>query len=112
MAGFFCAATDTTGQHLAEQTVRSNDKWMRAQKEAFQVAMNGAPLDDALGILARMVSEETAGEARTAFYVVDPDGACLHPITGASPTRSRWIGFPSAMNRWRAAWRAPPGAPS
>jgi PAS domain-containing protein len=83
VGGFYCGASETTGQHLAEQAVQSNLKWMRGQREAFQAAMNGAPLEAALGILARMVSEETAGEARTAFYVVDPDGACLHPISGA-----------------------------
>jgi len=56
---------------------------MRGQKEAFQAAINGAPLEDSLGILARIVSEETAGEARTAFYIADPDVTFLDPIRGA-----------------------------
>jgi PAS domain S-box-containing protein len=75
--------TDVTEQKRAEQTLRTNEQRMRGQKEAFQAAIDGAALEDALGILARMVSKETAGEARTAFYIADPDGACLHPIRGA-----------------------------
>ena len=42
-----------------------------------------APLEDSLAILAGIVTEETAGEARTAFYIADPDVTCLHPIRGA-----------------------------
>ena len=45
--------------------LRTNEKRMRGQKEAFQAAIHGAPLEDSLGILARIVTEETAGEART-----------------------------------------------
>ena len=71
-------------QHArAEEALRTNEKRMRGQKEAFQAAIHGAPLEDSLGILARIVTEETAGEARTAFYIADPDLTCLHPIRGA-----------------------------
>lgn len=67
----------------AEKALRTNEKRMRGQKEAFQAAIDGATLEDTLGILARIVTEETAGEARTAFYMADPDLTCLHPIRGA-----------------------------
>src|SRR5215208_6001736 len=71
-------------QHaLAEEALRTNEKRMRGQKEAFQAAIDGAPLEDSLGILARIVAEETTGEARTAFYIADPDVTCLNPIRGA-----------------------------
>jgi PAS domain S-box-containing protein len=71
-------------QHArAEDARRSNEERMRGQKEAFQAAIHGAPLADSLGILARLVTEETEGEARTAFYIADPDLTCLHPIRGA-----------------------------
>src|SRR5215218_2266400 len=71
-------------QHArADEALRTNEKRMRGQKEAFQAAINGAPLEDSLGILARIVSEETAGEARTAFYIADPDVTFLDPIRGA-----------------------------
>jgi PAS domain S-box-containing protein len=70
-------------QARAEETLRTNEKRMRGQKEAFQAAIDGAPLEDSLGILARIVTEETAGEARSAFYIADPDLTCLNPIRGA-----------------------------
>ena len=71
-------------QHArAEEALRTNEKRMRGQKEAFQAAIDGAPLEDSLAILAGIVTEETAGQARTAFYIADPDVTCLHPIRGA-----------------------------
>ncbi|HSK83103.1 MAG TPA: PAS domain S-box protein [Rubrobacter sp.] len=71
-------------QHArAEEAARTNEKRLRGQKEAFQAAIHGAPLEDSLGILARIVTEETAGEARTAFYIADPDATYLDPIRGA-----------------------------
>ena len=73
----------TVQRAVAEEALRTNEKRMRRQKEAFQAAIDGAPLEESLGILARIITEETAGEARTAFYVADPDLTCLHPIRGA-----------------------------
>jgi PAS domain S-box-containing protein len=67
----------------SEANLRLNDQRMRGQKEAFQAAINGASVEDSLHMLTRMVTEETAGEARTAFYIADPDGTRLHPIRGA-----------------------------
>ena len=67
----------------AEKALRTNEKRMRGQNEAFQAAIHGAPREDSLGILAGIVTEETAGEARTTFYIADPDVTCLHPIRGA-----------------------------
>ena len=67
----------------AEEALQTNEKRMRGQKEAFQAAINGAKLEDSLAILARLVTEETAGQARTAFYIADPDLTCLNPIRGA-----------------------------
>lgn len=67
----------------AEAALRTNDERMRAQKEAFQAAINGAPLGESLEILARMATDEMAGEARTAFYIADQDGHHLRPVRGA-----------------------------
>jgi PAS domain S-box-containing protein len=80
---WFGATADITERRRAEEAPRTDEKRTRGQKEAFQAAINGAPLADALGMLSRLVTEETAGEARTAFYIVDADGARLHPIRGA-----------------------------
>jgi PAS domain S-box-containing protein len=71
-------------QHVrAKGALRTNERRMLRQKGAFQAAIDGAPLADSLGILARLVTEETEGQARTAFYIADPDVTCLHPIRGA-----------------------------
>ncbi|NML47491.1 response regulator [Ramlibacter sp. G-1-2-2] len=55
----------------------------RRQNEALQAVVRGAPMQESLAILARMVAEETQGEARTAFYMADAAGAQLHPVRGA-----------------------------
>jgi hypothetical protein len=44
----------------AEKALRTNEKRMHRQNEAFQAAIHGAPLEDSLGILAGIVTEETA----------------------------------------------------
>jgi PAS domain-containing protein len=80
---WFGAAADITERERAEEALRTTEKRTRRQKKAFQAAINGAPLADALSILARLVTEETAGQARTACYIVDADGTRLHPIRGA-----------------------------
>ena len=67
----------------AEAALRTNENRMRAQKEALQDTVRGAPLYESLNILARLVASETAGEARVAFYTADPDGRHLHPVRGA-----------------------------
>jgi PAS domain S-box-containing protein len=74
---------DISDRKHAEEALRSAGKQAHGQKEAFQSAINGEPLADSLGILARMAIEEMAGAARTAFYIVNADGTHLHPIRGA-----------------------------
>jgi two-component system CheB/CheR fusion protein len=74
---------DITGRHRVEQALRIHEERMRGQKEAFQAAVNGAPLEESLDRIARIVTEETAGQARTAFYIANPEGTRLHPVWGA-----------------------------
>jgi PAS domain S-box-containing protein len=78
-----CSYDNITERKRAEEALRISEKRMRGQKHAFQAAIDGAPLQDSLGILARIVTEETAGAARTAFYIADRNFTCLQPITGA-----------------------------
>jgi len=73
----------STGRQRAEEALSINVQRLNGQKEAFQAAVDGAPLQRSLRILARMVTEETAGAARTAFYIANRDVAWLHPIPGA-----------------------------
>jgi PAS domain S-box-containing protein len=74
---------DISDRRRAEEALRTAVAQARAQKEAFQSAINGEPLAESLGILAHMASEEMAGAARTAFYIANTDGTQLHPIQGA-----------------------------
>jgi PAS domain S-box-containing protein len=66
----------------SETTLRHNEVWIAAQKEAFQSAMNGAPLAASLGILVRTATEQAEIECRCAFYIADPDGKTLHHVVG------------------------------
>jgi PAS domain S-box-containing protein len=75
----------------AEEALRTNQQRLRAQQEAFQAAMDGAPLEACLGVLARLVSAEIRGDARTAFYIADADGLHLHPIRGAGDMRDPFL---------------------
>ncbi len=68
----------------AEQALRANEAWLAHQKEAFQAAMNGAPLEDSLSVLVRAAIEQTGTEARCAFYLANADKTGLHHITGMS----------------------------
>jgi PAS domain S-box-containing protein len=74
---------EVSGRERGERALRVNENRLRAQKEAFQASINGAPLAEPLRILARLVSEETGNSVRTAFYVSDREEARLHPIRGA-----------------------------
>lgn len=67
----------------AEEELRINKERMRYQKDAFQAAINGAPLEDSLNILARMVTSEVKSKVRTAFFLTSPDRLQLQPIPGA-----------------------------
>lgn len=82
-AGVIISAIDITAQGLAGYALRRNDERIRWQTLAFQAAVDGAPLELSLDLLARMAIVETMGSARTAFYIADADGSSLHPVWGA-----------------------------
>src|SRR5215467_10647819 len=69
---------------------------MRARADAFQTAIERAPLDISLGILSRAVTDEVP-EARTAFYVAGLDIAHLHPIRGGD----------DALESYAPSWACP-----
>jgi len=66
----------------SERTLRQNQVWLAAQKEAFQSAMNGAPLEASLGVLVRAAVEQSGSERRCAFYIADEAGRCLRHVVG------------------------------
>ncbi len=69
---------------------------MRARADAFQMAIEGAPLDISLGILSRAVTDEMP-DAQTVFYVADLDVTGLHPIRGSE----------DALESYRGSWSFP-----
>ncbi|HET7299923.1 MAG TPA: GAF domain-containing protein [Oleiagrimonas sp.] len=75
----------------SEASLRRAQVWLSAQKEAFQAAMNGKPLTDSLGVLARAVVEHSASECRCAFYVVDKTGTGLQHVVGMSEAHAREV---------------------
>lgn len=75
----------------AEDALRINEDRIRGQKEAFQAAVNGVSLPGAINLLARLVNQETKGEARTAFYIANEEGTHLHPLYGAGDMPSDFL---------------------
>jgi PAS domain S-box-containing protein len=73
---------DISERKGAEQALRRHAKWLAGQKEAFQAAVNGAPLEVSLGVLIKTAIEQTDGEARCAFYIADTAGPALHHVAG------------------------------
>lgn len=73
---------DVDVRKRTEQTLRSNQAWLAAQKEAFQATMNSAPLSVPLGILIRAAVEQSEYECRCAFYLADQEGRKLTHVVG------------------------------
>jgi hypothetical protein len=65
----------------AEAVLRENETRLTGQKEAFQAAIDGAPLEASLDILLRTVTAQAGEGVRAAFYIVDANGTCLHPVS-------------------------------
>ena len=76
---------DISERKQAEQALRRHAKWLAGQKEAFQAAVNGAPLEVSLGVLIKTAIEQTDGEARCAFYIADTSWACAASRGGHAP---------------------------
>jgi transcriptional regulator with GAF, ATPase, and Fis domain len=88
-------AADAIERAQRESALRQSEAWLAGQKEAFQAAINGAPLEVSLGVLVRTAVEYTGGEARAAFYAINPDGGTL-----------RHLVVPRAGYRWTYSWHS------
>lgn len=84
-------AIDITARKLVEESLAQRDAWLAGQKEAFQSAINGAPLASSLGILTRMAVDQFNGEARCAFYLADAEGEGLHHVFGMCEEYARAV---------------------
>lgn len=81
-AGVAITFTDITERRQAESELRRTEAFVAAQKEAFQAAVNNAPLQESLGILVRGAIAQLGDDVRTAFYLADGAGLQLHHVTG------------------------------
>jgi len=73
----------------SEHMLRRGRIWLSSQKEAFEAAMNGAPLSQALGILLQTIINETNDDRRCAFYV-ERAGA-LHHVVGMPQAYAQFV---------------------
>jgi PAS domain S-box-containing protein len=85
---------DVTDRRRAEQL-------LAAQNRALELVASGAPVQEALDALARVVEEQSDGEVVAAVLLVDDDGRTLR--TGAAPS------LPSAYNAAIDGLQAAPG---
>lgn len=74
--------SDITDRKRAEESLRSSEAWLAGQKEAFQAAINGAPLETSLGVLVRTAMEQAGTDVRCAFYIADAEKAELRHVVG------------------------------
>lgn len=75
----------------AEESLRSSEAWLAAQKEAFQTAIRGAPLETSLEILVRTAVEQSKGELQCAFYIANETGTELHHVVGMPDTYAKSV---------------------
>src|SRR5215813_7387528 len=82
-----------------ERQMHESDVWLAAQKEAFQAAIDGAPLETSLGVLVRTVVEQWGSDTRCGFYIADAVRAELHHVTGMSESYAECVdGFKIGPN--------------
>ncbi|MGO4619562.1 GAF domain-containing protein [Ensifer sp. 2YAB10] len=66
----------------AHEEFERSSAWLTGQMEAFQAAVNGAPLSASLDILIALALRQVAGIAHCAFYIANTDGTELNYVTG------------------------------
>ena len=65
--------------------------WLTAQRDAFQAAMDGAPLETSLGILIRAAVEQAGDGRRCAFYIANSAATELRHVVGMSEGYARCV---------------------
>ena len=88
--GLVAVVLDITEQHRRQALAHG-------QKQAFELALNGAPINAVLEILARAAQEQSADSARVAIFFVDGEASCLRfgAAVGMPESYTRAIdGFP------------------
>lgn len=85
------ACTDVTSRKTAEESLRASELWLVGQKQAFQAAIDGAPLRDSLDLLVRTAVKHFRGEARCAFYIANAAGTELQHVAGMPETYAECV---------------------
>ncbi|HKR47210.1 MAG TPA: ATP-binding protein [Paraburkholderia sp.] len=81
---WFGMAVDMTERKRVETVLLDTAAWVAAQKEAFQAAVNNAPLAVSLEVLTRVAVRQMGGRARCAFYIANAQQTELRHVTGMS----------------------------
>jgi PAS domain S-box-containing protein len=85
------AFTDITTRKNTEELLRESELWLTGQKQAFQAAVNGAPLSDSLELLIRTAIKHFRGDARCAFYIANAAGTELQHVAGMPPDYAKCV---------------------
>jgi GAF domain-containing protein len=89
----------TAALRETEAAFRESEAWLAGQKAAFQAAMNGASLEDSLGILVRTAVEQWGSNTRCAFYIANTDRTELYHVTGMAASYAECVdGFKIAAD--------------
>lgn len=90
------AASDVTARKQAEEAFRDSERllqrsqhWIAAQRDAFQAAMSGAPIETSLGILTETLVAQADDGRRCAFYIAE--GNTLRHVVGMSDAYARCV---------------------
>jgi signal transduction histidine kinase/CheY-like chemotaxis protein len=95
-----------------ERVLRRNEAWLAGQTRAFQAAVNGAPLEQALGILVRTAIEQADSDARCAFNIANQELTQLRHVVGMSEPYARDIdGFKIGLDSLACGLAVATGAP-
>jgi PAS domain S-box-containing protein len=81
---------NVTQRKRAEEELWQRERWLAGQKEAFQSAMRGEPLETCLAPLVRTAVDQFHGEARAAFYIA-AGGATLYHAVGMPEDYGRCV---------------------
>jgi PAS domain S-box-containing protein len=104
---------DTLSRALREiQELRRSEAWLAAQKEAFQAAMDGAPLEQSLGILVRTAVDQVKDSMQCGFWIADDSRTGLHHVVGLPEDYARRIdGFPIGLDSFACGLAVATGQP-
>ena len=91
MVAILSLVLDVSERERTEAALRESEARLAGQKEAFQLAVNGAPLEASLNVLVRTAIAQAGEHARAAFLLVDADGTCLRAVSGAGNMPDSYI---------------------